>query len=408
MGQNKIKIPAGFCFTGVASGIARKNGKLDVGLIYAEVPCVTAAVFTTNAVKAAPVLVSRPKAIKGGIQAVVANSGNANACTGKQGMNDVLESARLVAAGLQIKPEKVIVASTGVIGVPLPMEKMRQGIKLAISKIKRPTANGEPLTAFSQAIMTTDTVPKIVNKKFVTGGRAINITGVAKGSGMIHPNMATMLVFIMTDALIGKKYLQSCLTESVNRSFNMLTVDGDTSTNDMVLVLASGLAGNKPINSPGKNLDVFRKNLDNICLELAKMIARDGEGATKFVQVAVKGAKNFNAAKQVAMSIARSSLVKTALFGNDPNWGRIIAAIGYSGIAVNPEGIDIAIASRNQKILMCQNGRDPGFSEVAAKRIMKNKDLEIQVNLKQGTAEATVFTCDLTHGYIDINASYRT
>jgi glutamate N-acetyltransferase / amino-acid N-acetyltransferase len=403
MGQNKIKVPAGFLLTGVASGIARKKGKLDLGIIYAEVPCVTAAVFTTNTVKAAPVLLSSPKAKAGGIRAVVANSGNANACTGKQGLNDARESARLVAAGLAIKPEKVIVASTGVIGVPLPMEKMRQGIKLAVSRISTGSLND-----FSKAIMTTDTVPKIKTVKFTAGGKTINIAGIAKGSGMIHPNMATMLVFIMTDARIDNKSLQSSLSHSVNRSFNMLTVDGDTSTNDMVLVLASGEAGNKAMNGPGKELDIFRKNLDIVCLELAKMIARDGEGASKFVQVSVKGAKNFAAAKQVAMSIARSSLVKTALFGNDPNWGRIIAAIGYSGVAVDPEAVDISLASRHQKILMCRNGRDPGFSESKAKKIMQNKDLEIQVNLKQGPAQATVFTCDLTHGYIDINASYRT
>ncbi len=407
MGQNKINIPAGFKLAGIACGIAKKKGKLDVGLIYASAPCTAAAVFTTNTVKAAPVLVSVEHLGSGRIQAVIANSGNANACTGQQGVKDTLESAGQVAAGLGLEPHQVIVASTGVIGVPLPMEKMRQGIKQVISRIKRPTTNDERLTEFSQAIMTTDTVPKIASSAFKVNGKQIKIIGVAKGSGMIHPNMATMLAFIITDAAVAGNVLRSSLRESVNRSFNMLTVDGDTSTNDMALLLASGQAGNKKIKG-GTEEKLFRLHLDKICLDLAKMMARDGEGATKFVEVAVSGAKTLASAKQVAMSIAKSSLVKTALFGNDPNWGRIIAAIGYSGEKIQPEKINISIAGGGQKILMCKSGRDPGFSETAAKKILKHTDLKILIDLGSGRASAVVFTCDLTHGYIDINASYRT
>ncbi|MDD5131444.1 MAG: bifunctional glutamate N-acetyltransferase/amino-acid acetyltransferase ArgJ [bacterium] len=408
MSNDQLKMPKGFILAGVAAGIARKKGKLDVGVIYAEQPCAAAAMFTTNRVKAAPVLLSQRHISKGKIQAVVVNSGNANACTGKEGINTAWESAKLVAAGLQVKPEQVIVASTGVIGVPLPFAKLKNGILRAIAKIQRPTTNDQPLTAFSQSIMTTDTVPKIVSASFNSNGKKVSITGIAKGSGMIHPNMATMLVFIMTDAAVEKDFLQTALKNGVEPSFNMLTVDGDTSTNDMVMVLASGQAGNKTITAQSRESKIFSQKLSQVCRELTIMIARDGEGATKLVEIMVNGARNFAAAKQVAMAVAKSSLVKTAIFGNDPNWGRVIAAIGYSGENVDPGRVDIAIAAGNRKILMCRNGIDPGFSEVQAKKLLHGKELKLLINLKQGPASATVYTCDFTHGYIDINASYRT
>jgi glutamate N-acetyltransferase / amino-acid N-acetyltransferase len=402
------KTPKGFILTGVAAGIARKKGKLDVGVIYARQPCTAAAMFTTNLVKAAPVLLSQRHIAKGKVQAVVVNSGNANACTGKAGINTAWESAKMAAAGLQVKPEQVIVASTGVIGVPLPLDKMKKGIEQAIKKIKRSPVRCNLLTDFSQAIMTTDTVPKIVSVRFNAGGKPVIITGVAKGSGMIHPNMATMLVFIMTDAAAEKDFLKTALKYSVEPSFNMLTVDGDTSTNDMVMVLASGQAGNKIITGQSRDAGIFTEKLQQVCRELTIMIARDGEGASKLVEVIVNGARNFAAAKQVAMSIAKSSLVKTAIFGNDPNWGRIIAAIGYSGEKIDPDRVDIAIAAGNKKIQMCRNGIDVGFSEPQAKQLLHGKELKLLINLKQGKASATVYTCDFTHGYIDINASYRT
>ncbi len=408
MSNNQLIIPKGFVLTGVAAGIARKKGKLDVGLIYAQEPCAAAAMFTTNRVKAAPVLLSQQHIAKGKIQAVIVNSGNANACTGKEGISTAWESAKLAAAGLQIKPEQVIVASTGVIGVPLPLEKLKKGILQAIKKIKLPSAVRHPLTDFSQSIMTTDTTPKIVSVNFNNGGKKITITGVAKGSGMIHPNMATMLVFIMTDAAVEKDFLQEALKNSVEPTFNMLTVDGDTSTNDMVLVLASSQAGHKTISGQSRESEIFSLKLLQVCRELTKMIARDGEGATKLVEVEVTGARNFAAAKSVAMSIAKSSLVKTAIFGNDPNWGRIIAAIGYSGENIDPGRIDIAIAAGKKKIQMCRHGLDPGFSETQAKKLLHGKELKLLINLNQGPVNATVYTCDFTHGYIDINASYRT
>jgi glutamate N-acetyltransferase/amino-acid N-acetyltransferase len=408
MSGDRLEIPKGFILIGVAAGIARKKGKLDVGVIYAQQPCTAAAMFTTNRVKAAPVLLSQRHIAKGKIQAVVVNSGNANACTGKEGINTAWESAKLTATGLQVKPEQVIVASTGVIGVPLPLDKLKKGIVQAIDQLQQPTTNEQQLARFSQSIMTTDTVPKIVSVDFHTGGKKAMITGVAKGSGMIHPNMATMLVFILTDAAVEKDFLKLALKNSVEPTFNMLTVDGDTSTNDMVMVLSSGQAGNKTITAASRESKIFSLKLQQVCRELTKMIARDGEGATKLVEVVVTGARNFAAAKQVAMSIAKSSLVKTAIFGNDPNWGRIIAATGYSGENIDPGRIDIAIAAGNRKIQMCRNGIDPGFSEAQAKQLLQGKELKLLVNLKQGRAGATVYTCDFTHGYIDINASYRT
>ncbi len=408
MSNDQLKVPKGFILAGVAAGIARKKGKLDVGMIYTSQPGVAAAMFTTNQVKAAPVLLSQRHIAKGKVQAVVVNSGNANACTGKAGINVAWESAKLAAAGLQVKPEQVIVASTGVIGVPLPFDKLKLGINKAIESINRPTANGQRLTNFSQSIMTTDTIPKIVSVSFNIGGKKAMITGVAKGSGMIHPNMATMLVFIMSDAAVEKDFLNEALKKSVNQTFNMLTIDGDTSTNDMVMVLASGQAGNKTITTQSQESKIFSQNLLQVCRELTRMIARDGEGATKLVEVVVNRARNFAAAKQVAMSIAKSSLVKTAIFGNDPNWGRIIAAIGYSGENIDPERVDIALVSGKRKIQMCRNGVDPGFSEAQAKQLLHGNELKLLINLKQGPASATVYTCDFTHGYIDINASYRT
>ncbi|MDD5492635.1 MAG: bifunctional glutamate N-acetyltransferase/amino-acid acetyltransferase ArgJ, partial [bacterium] len=291
---------------------------------------------------------------------------------------------------------------------PLPFDKLKNGIKKAIDSINRPMTDDQRLMNFSQSIMTTDTVPKIVSASFNSNGKKVLITGVAKGSGMIHPNMATMLVFIMTDAAVEKDFLKTALKTGVEPSFNMLTVDGDTSTNDMVLVMASGQAGNKIISAQSRECKIFSQKLSQVCRELTIMIARDGEGATKLVEVVVNGARNFAAAKQIAMSVAKSSLVKTAIFGNDPNWGRVIAAIGYSGEYVDPGRVDIAIAAGNRKILMCRNGIDPGFSEVQAKKLLHGKELKLLINLKQGPASATVYTCDFTHGYIDINASYRT
>lgn len=399
-------IPEGFSFAGIACGIAKKKRKRDLGIIFSDVPARTTAVFTTNKVKAAPVLLSKKNIKNGLIQAIVVNSGNANACTGRQGLQDSQETAGLAAAGLGIKQGNVVVASTGVIGVPLPMEKVRKGIQEVISeKCLGPTL--QHLSAFSQAIMTTDTRPKVVSLQERFDGKTVTITGIAKGSGMIHPQMATMLAFIITDAAVGQDFLCVSLKRSVEKSFHMLTVDGDMSTNDMVVLMANGKAENTLIRN-GRNSQIFQRHLDMVCIKLAKMIARDGEGASKFVQICVRGCRTFSAAKQAAMAIAKSSLVKTALYGNDPNWGRIIAAVGYSGIEINPETIDIVLEARGTQIPVCVRGKDPGFDETKAQHIMRHDEIIIAVNLHQGRAEATVFTCDLTHQYISINASYRT
>lgn len=404
--MEKYLIPKGFFFTGIACGIAKKKRKRDLGIIFSDVPAHTAAVFTTNRVKAAPVLLSIKNVKKGLIQAIVANSGNANACTGRQGLQDSRETADLVAAGLGIKQGNVMVASTGVIGVPLPMEKVRKGIEEVISG-KCLGSTLQHLSAFSQAIMTTDTRPKVVSLQERFAGKTVTITGVAKGSGMIHPQLATMLVFIVTDAAVGQDFLRVSLKRTVEKSFHMLTVDGDTSTNDLVVLMANGKAENTLIKN-GRNSQIFQRHLDKICIELAKMIARDGEGASKSVQICVRGGRSFSAAKQAAMSIAKSNLVKTALYGNDPNWGRIIAAVGYSGVEINPEIIDIVLEAKGAQIPVCISGKDPGFDETKARAIMQHKEIVITVNLHQGRAEATVFTCDLTPKYIAINANYRT
>lgn len=402
--MNHLLVPKGFSFTGVACGIAKKPGKLDLGVIYSHVPAPAAAVFTVNKVKAAPILFSMGTLKKGVVQVVIANSGNANACTGKQGMADSRETASLIAEGLRIKQEHVVVASTGVIGVPLPMGRVRSGIKKVIATI---STGPQHLAYFSQAIMTTDTKSKVFSVQELIDGKEVTITGIAKGSGMIHPNMATMLAFILTDACIAPNVLRASLKASVDKSFHLLTVDGDTSTNDMVILVANGQAENSMIRS-GKGAQLFQRHLDKVCIELAKMIARDGEGAHKYVEIRVKGAKDFCTAKAVAMAIGKSSLVKTALYGNDPNWGRIIAAVGYSGVEITPEKIDIFFKSGKGSLQVCKRGMDTGFDEEKARKIMNHKELHIVVNLHLGKAEATGFTCDLTEGYIDINASYRT
>lgn len=398
--QGGVTSPLGFQAIGVFAEIKKQNK--DLALIYSEVPAQGAGVFTTNKVKAAPVIVSQKHLAQGIIQGVIANSGNANACTGEKGLADAEKMAELAAQALKIKKEQVVVASTGVIGFPLPIEKVEQGIKLAAKELSEKGG-----LAAAEAIMTTDTFPKQLAINIEIQGKQVTIGGMAKGSGMIHPNMATMLGFLTTDGAIAQEDLYLMLKKAVDQSFNMITVDGDTSTNDMVTILANGLAGNSPIKAGTPEGEQFQSALNFLTASLAKDIAKDGEGATKMVEVQVKNALSPGDAQKAAMAIATSSLVKTAIFGEDANWGRIIAAVGYSGAEIDPEKIDISLASSAGEEKMAKNGGGLAFDEAKAKKILEEKEIIILVDLKIGQEEAVAWTCDFSYDYVKINASYR-
>lgn len=396
-----FSLPKGFFLNGIYTGIGKNRRKRDIALIYSEFPCVSAGLFTKNRVKAAPVIVSKRHLRNGRAQAILVNSGCANACTGKRGIEDAQMMAYDLASQLGIKKEDVLLASTGVIGRFLPMKRVREGIQ----KISQSIRNSSKPEFFAQAIMTTDTVPKIISRQFLTQDKKrASIFGVAKGAGMVHPDLATLLCFIITDININRKMLQRSLMSSAEKSFNSLTIDGDTSTNDSVLILANGRAGNRPINVVNRDFLRFQDNLDCLMLGLAELIARDGEGATKFVKIIVRNAKDTVSARNMARHIARSRLVGTALYGSDPNWGRLMAAIGSSGIRIDPQKIDIFFG----KLQVVKNSEPACYLERVAKRILEKREVEIVVDLKQGEGEAKVYTCDLTPDYIKINACYRT
>jgi len=392
-----VASPQGFRAAGVKAHI--KKDKKDLAVIYSEVPAAVAGVFTTNKVKAAPLLVTMEHIKNGRAQAVVVNAGNANACTGEQGFANAVATAQKAGELLNVDPHDVVVTSTGVIGVQMPMDRVLAGVEKAVGKLGR---DGGAKAA--KAIMTTDTVPKEVAVEFAVGGKKAVIGAMAKGSGMIHPNMATMLGFITTDAAISPALLEQALKSAVNMTFNMVTVDGDTSTNDMVVALANGLAGNPEIAARDDDYITFRDALIHICTHLAKMIAKDGEGATKLVEVRVVNAASEEDAKKAAKAVANSNLVKTAVFGEDANWGRIICAVGYSGAEFDPAKVDISIGDEK----MCEDGTPLDFSEERAKKILERDEVAILVDLKTGTAEATAWTCDFSYDYVKINADYRT
>ena len=398
--EGSLASPLGFRAAAVAAGLKKTHDALDLALIFSDSPATTAAgVFTTNRVAAAPVLLSRQNLIgsRGLCRAIVANAGNANACTGKEGMHAAEETARVAAELLGIEPTQVLVASTGVIGVPLNLDLVLQQLPHLKDKLSRQNAR-----AVAQAIMTTDTVPKSCVVRSDANGRAVHIAAVAKGSGMINPHMATMLSFITTDAAMGERMLHNLLRAAAEDSFNRVTVDGDTSTNDTVVALASGLAETNVI--PGNYSRAwFAEGLIQVCQTLARMIARDGEGATKLVTVEVVGARSPLDADRVARAIANSPLVKTAVAGADPNWGRIICAAGYSGAKFDPNKIDISVNS----MMLCRKGVEAGFDEAAAHHELDQKELLLRVDLHAGKATANVWTCDFTRAYIDINSSYR-
>jgi len=395
----------GFKAAGIACGI-KKNGNKDLALIYSEVPAVAAAVFTTNKIKAAPVLIDIQRIKKGLCQAVIINSGNANACTGKKGLDAAVKTVTLLEKQLGIKKGLVMVSSTGVIGEPLPIDKIKKGIPTLNSQLSTLNAAYGWGNA-AEAIMTTDAFPKIVVEKGKVGDKEITILGIAKGAGMICPDMATMLAYIATDATIERKTLQTALNKAVDKSLNSITVDGDTSTNDTVLLLANGKAGNREVRSQesgvrSKDYKTFRNMLERVCLKLAHMIVRDGEGATKFLEIKVKGAKTKMDAKQTAMTIANSLLVKTAFFGEDANWGRIMAAIGRAGIDVKSDRISIYF----DNIPVVKKGNGVGRDKEVSK-IIKKRDICLTIDLGLGKTEKTVWASDLSYDYVKINASYR-
>jgi glutamate N-acetyltransferase/amino-acid N-acetyltransferase len=390
-------IPKGFLFSTAEAAIKYPNRK-DLALIYSEREANIAGAFTTNRVKAAPVRLDMKRIKSGRGQAIVINSGNANACTGKQGTRDAFRTADLVARALRIKPSLVYICSTGVIGVPMPMERVGQKIIGLIDTLGRST-----IQDVAKAIMTTDTFPKIVHKKIRIHDRTGTITGICKGAGMIWPDMATMLCFLMTDIAVEQKALDKALKDAVRQSFNRISIDGDRSTNDTVLFMANGVLDTVPVTEKSESYNTFKMALQEVTFNLSKLIVKDGEGATKFIEIEVRNAKNEKDAERAAFAVANSNLVKTAIYGNDPNWGRIMAALGYSGIAIKEEKIDIYFG----KIKIVHKGIGAGKDDKAAE-ILKGKELKIIINLNQGKFSAKVLTCDLTEEYIKENKAYRT
>lgn len=395
-----ICAPMGFMASGVAADINGKgNSKKDVALIFSEVPAISAGVFTLNIVKAAPILVTQEVLKNETLQAVVINSRNANACTGEQGMKDAKEMCLLTAHALGIEKEKVAVSSTGLIGVPLPMERIEKGITAAATAL-----SNEGGADAADAILTTDTYPKQIAIQIELGGSAITIGGISKGSGMVHPNMATILGFITTDAKISRDALQAALKRGNEKSFNMISVDGDTSTNDMLLVMANGLKDNSEIHIDTPEFEEFALALEYVLVFLAKEIARDGEGATKLLEVQIIGAASEEDANIAARTVSSSMLVKAALFGCDANWGRILCALGYSGAHFDPSKINLCIGD----IQVMKKGTPLTFDEEAALKVLSLNEIVIVADLQSGNATATGWGCDLSCEYVKINGAYRT
>ncbi|MGN0797787.1 MAG: bifunctional glutamate N-acetyltransferase/amino-acid acetyltransferase ArgJ [Christensenellales bacterium] len=400
--QGGVCAAQGFKASGVHCGIRKNKSKKDLALIVSDVECSVACVYTTNLVKGAPIVVTKKHVADGVAQAIICNSGNANTCNA-DGEYIAEEMSKAVAETLGINENDVVVASTGVIGQPLDLTPIKKGM----SKLEQGlsyTGNDDA----AEAIMTTDTVDKQVAVEFELNGKTCRIGGMAKGSGMIHPNMATMLVFITTDVAISSAMLQKALSSDIANTFNMVSVDGDTSTNDMVTVLANGLAGNEPIEQEDGNFEVFVKALNSVTIALCRMIAGDGEGATKLLECVVGGAKNQQIAKTVAKSVITSSLLKAAMFGADANWGRVLCTIGYSGADVDVNKIDVAFESCVGTVEVCKDGAGIEFSEEIAKQVLSEKEILIKVELNQGVSKATAWGCDLTYDYVKINGDYRT
>jgi glutamate N-acetyltransferase/amino-acid N-acetyltransferase len=395
--DSRFKVP-GFLFSGISAGI-KKDGKRDLGLIYSEVPAQVAGLFTTNALKAAPVQLNMERIKKGLCQAIIVNSGNANACTGSQGLKDAKRVSSFVAKQLGIDERLVFPSSTGVIGSPIPLKKIEEGIPKLIDHL---SPKGWMSTV--EAIMTTDTFPKIEVATCRIKGKQVKLCGMVKGAGMICPNLATMLSFLVTDACIKAPLLQRMLEKAAEASYNRITIDGETSTNDTVLLLANGKAGHPFLNRMDRDGEAFQSVLLKVCQNLAESLVKDGEGATKFIEILIRGARNKEEAKRAAYAIAHSPLVKTAFFGEDANWGRILCALGHSGVPIDPNRIDVFF----DKVPIVKNGMGVGSqSEEKASQILKKKSFRVTVNLHQGKNQFSVLTTDLSIEYVKINASYR-
>ncbi len=390
----KISVP-GFLASGVSSGIKEKNKK-DLGMLFSEQPATAVGVFTANKIKAAPVLVSKEKIKHKNSQAIIVNSGNANACTGNMGLKDASDLCKLTAQELGISEKLVMVSSTGIIGVTLPMDKIKTSIPHLVNSLSPMGLND-----FAEAIMTTDTIPKIVMKKSMIDSKEVTFCGIAKGSGMIMPRMATLLAFIITDVSINPDLLDDVFIEAVNNSFNRITIDGETSTNDMVIMMANGRAANSFFPKESSDYQTFKSSLNALFLDLSKLILKDAEGATKTICILVEEAKSNEEAKKIAYQIANSNLVKTAFFGEDPNWGRILSAIGTVDAEIIPERIDIFF----DDVIVVENSICTGM-ELQAKQILMKKEFRVTINLHIGQGTAEVGTTDLTTEYIKINASY--
>ena len=397
-----VTAPKGFKASGVHCGIRKNKTKKDLALIVADNTCSAAAVYTQNLVQGAPITVTKENISDGFAKAVICNSGNANTCN-SDGIEKAESMCRLAAEALGIAPSDIVIASTGVIGQTFPIEPIENGMAELVSEL---SYDGGADAA--EAILTTDTAAKEAAVSFELDGRTCVIGGMCKGSGMIHPNMATMLGFLTTDAAISPSLLDQALHEAVALSFNMVSVDGDTSTNDMVSILASGCAGNRKITDKNENYDVFSAALTDVCIILAKKVAKDGEGATKLLECKVLGAKDELSAKAISKSVICSSLVKSAFFGADANWGRILCAIGYSGQEVNIQAVDVCLSSSAGSIKVCENGAGVPFCEETAKKILLKDEILIDITLHDGLASACAWGCDLTYDYVKINGDYRT
>lgn len=395
--------PQGFKANGIHAGIRRNKSKLDLSLITSAVPAAAAAVYTTNLVKGAPIDVTKRHLENGCAMAMICNSGNANTCNA-DGIAVAEETCRILSENLNIRAEDIIIASTGVIGLPLSITPFQEHMAELVEGLGDTSIHADKAY---QGIMTTDTRKKEFAVEFMLGGKKCTIGAMSKGSGMIHPQMATMLCFITTDTSISSSMLSKALKECVADSFNMLSVDGDTSTNDMVSIMANGLAGNPKIEEENEDYKAFSEALGAVCTALAKAMAKDGEGATKLLICHTVGAKNKEAARKTAKSVVCSSLLKAAMFGADANWGRVLCAIGYSRAEVDIAKVDVAFASAKGSILVCRNGAGIGFSEELAKTILLEDEITIEINLNDGTAEAFAYGCDLTYDYVKINGDYR-
>ena len=400
--EGSVTAAKGFTAAGVHCGIRKNKSKRDLALIYCETKCTAAAVYTTNLVQSSPITVTKKNLQNGYAQAVICNSGNANTCNA-DGMEKAEMMCQLTAQALGIDANDIIVGSTGVIGQVLPIEPIRDSMAQLVSELSK---DGNANAA--EAIMTTDTIAKEVAVETVIGGKTVKIGGISKGSGMIHPNMATMLCFVTTDAAVSAAMLQKAVKTVADKTFNMISIDGDTSTNDTLSVMASGLAGNDEITAEGEDYDVFVEALTAVCRGLSKMMAKDGEGATKLLTCKVTGAKTEKDAKGVAKSVICSSLLKAAMFGADANWGRVLCAIGYAGCDVDVHKVDVSFASKAGTIDVCKNGAGIDFSEEIAKTVLTEDEVEILVALNDGEGTAEAYGCDLTNEYVKINGDYRT